>query len=426
ETSFCLLVLLELRANKLRQKPTRDIWNSWAQTEASQNGMRQLNEQIINIWELFIDEYRTAAEIEHVLWTEFPSGASTRGLLVDLLSADLPSQLVCHEVVILSLINFWKYGPSQTSSTAGIGLRYDAVCTPRVLHALDLATHLSYFGLLVSYVLHPRYEPVISGLHYFGAREIILVVFSSSILVRPRTWFNIPFAITLLVFLVNIPLVPFAGSFSFDILLFSFALHAFMFHLPRPPSPLFVFRVRRTLPFAGFLARGFYHIVLPLALFFLPVFILSVYWLSMALSDTFFTSQSLTNISTHIPTPMETRTTVLFMFFTLLVLVSCSLFIFVVQGRGLDANASGWDAYSSPVGRDARATFARAVISYSAPYTFPAPFSLLQAIVIRGPSVVLVDWLRLKLPFAQAEKILWRICVGPVGLVFGLVMALFP
>ncbi|KAJ7460563.1 hypothetical protein FB451DRAFT_1269496 [Mycena latifolia] len=419
ETAFCLNVLLKLRTRKLRQKPPSDVWNHWAQMAANQNDVRQLNEQIINTWDLFLDDYRTTAEIEQVLWTSFPSEDETHGSrVVDLLNADCPSQLICHDVVVLSLVNLWKHGPSReavarTNSTSGIGLRYDAICTPRVLHAIDLATHLTHFGLLVSYVLHPPYEPIISrsGLDYIGPREILLMLFSSSILTRPWTMFNIPFAVTLLMFLFNLPAVPFAGSVSFDILLLSFAFHAFQFHFPLPPSPLFVFKMHRTLPFAGFLTHGV---------------LLVVYWLSMALSDTFFAPSGLIDLSSLIPTPMETRTTVLFMFFAVLVVILGSLFIFVVQGRGLDASASGWDAYSASVGRDARASFARAIISYSSPYTFPAPFSLLQAVLIRGPSFVLVNCLGFQLPFSQAEKILWRICVAPLGLVFGLVMLPLP
>ncbi|KAJ7695137.1 hypothetical protein B0H17DRAFT_980386 [Mycena rosella] len=433
DTAFCLIVLLELRTRKLRQKPSSDIWNHWTQMAVNANDANRLNDQIIDTWDLFLDEYRTSAEIEQVLWTSFPSTADSvhRFRVVDLLNADCPSQLICHDVVILSLASLWKHGPSREASaqpnSTGIGSRYDAVCTPRVLHAIDLTTHLTYFGLLVSFVLHPPYEPVISHtrLEYIGPREILLMLFSASILVRPWTLFNIPFAITLLIFLFNLPAVPFAGSASFTILLLSFAFHAFQFHFPRPPSPLFILKLHRSLPFAGFLAHGFYDLVFPITLFFLPIIILSTYWLSMALSDTFFAPSGLIGLST-LPTPMETRTTVLFMFFAVIAIISCSLFIFVVQGRDLEANASGWDAYSPTIGRAARASFAGAIVSYSSPYTFPAPFSLLQAVLIRGPSAILVDRLGFQLPFAQAEKILWRICVGPVGLVFGLVMLPLP
>jgi hypothetical protein len=91
----------------------------------------------------------------------------------------------------------------------------------------------------------------------------------------------------------------------------------------------------------------------------------------------------------------------------------------------LDPDTTGWDAYSSEVGRAARASFVRAVILYSSPYTFPAPFSLLQAVLITGPSFV-VNSLGYRLSFAQAEKILWRMTVGPLALFCGLLVACLP
>ncbi|KAJ7126631.1 hypothetical protein C8R43DRAFT_897795 [Mycena crocata] len=429
ETAFRLIVLLELRARKLRPKPHSDVWNHWAERATTEDDTHSLNDQIINSWVLFLDEYRTTVEIEQVLWSSFAvndDGPARVVRVVDLLNADCPSELICHEVVILSLSNLWKNGPSRegalrNTSTSTIALRYDAICTPRVLHAIDLTAHLSYFGLLVSYVMHPPTQPTISrtNLDYIGPREILLMVFSSSILIRPWAWSNLPFAITLLMFFLNLPAVPFAGSTSFDILLICFVVHAFQFHFPRPPSPLFLFKVHQSLPFAGFLARGFSTIILPLTFFFLPIFILGTSWLSIALAQTNFAPTSLT------PTPMQTRTTVLLLFSIIVVAISCSLFIFVVQGRALDANASGWDVYSSKVGRDARVSFVRGVILYSSPYTFPAPFSLVHA-AIGVPSFVLVDRLGFQLPFPQARKLLWRISVGPVGILFGLVMLLLP
>ncbi|KAJ7743167.1 hypothetical protein B0H16DRAFT_1015877 [Mycena metata] len=432
ETAFYLVVLLQLRAQKLKPKALSDVWNQWTETALNESDIQQLNERIINAWVLFLDEYRTTAEIEQVLWTSFliSDHSARRVRVVDLLTADAPSELIRHDVVMLSLVNMWKHGPSrdvasQEISPSPIGLRYDAICTPRVLHFMDLAAYLSYFGLLVSYVMQPPFEPTISQsrFHYVGAREILLMVFSSSILLRPWTIFNLPFAITLLMFLISLPAVPFAGSASFNILLICFIFHAFQFHFPRSPSPLFVFKVRHSLPFARFLTHGFYRIILPLTVFFLPIFVLGTSWLSMALAETFFVPPSL--LDTLIPTPMETRTTVLFIFFALLVTVCCSLFIFVVLGRTLDPAASGWDSYSSAVGRTARASFVRAVISYSSPYTFPAPLSLLHAIFIWGPSAILPR-VGIQLPFAQAEKLLWRITVGPIGLIAASILYFLP
>ncbi|KAJ7257881.1 hypothetical protein B0H12DRAFT_1322705 [Mycena haematopus] len=431
EYAFRLVVLLELRARKSRQKPNLDIWDRWADNATTENDLHQLNEQVVNAWVLFLDEYRTPLEIEQVLWTSFlvSDDSARRVRVVDLLNVDCPSQLICHDVVMLSLADLWKNGhsrrvPSHMDSSTRVGLRYDGLCTPRALHFMELVTHLAYFGLLVSYVMHPPFEPIISRtrLEYIGAREILLVVFSSSILIRPWTLFTIHFAMTLLIFVFSFPAVPFASGVSFNFLLLAFVLLCFQLHMSSPPSPLYLFKVDLTLPFAHFLANGFYCIIFPLVLFFIPIFILGTAWLSMALEDTFFAEPAFISL---LPTPIQTRTTVLFVFFTLLVAMSCSLFIFVVQGRHLDPDASGWDAYSSKVGLAARASFVRTVISYSSPYTFPAPFSLLQAVIITGPSFVF-SRLGFQLSFAQTEKLMWRATVGPVGLVCAFVVALLP
>ncbi|KAJ7623419.1 hypothetical protein FB45DRAFT_752107 [Roridomyces roridus] len=378
---------------------------------------------------MFLDRYRTTAEIERVLWTPFPvDNTSSRTVcVVDLLNDNCPSQLICHEVVMLSLTNLWKHGPARENFARATGLshRYDTVCTPRILHAMDLSAHLAYFGLLVSYVMHPPSQPVIShdGLEHVGPREILLMLLAASALTRPRLLFNIPFAITLLLFLASLPAVPFAGTFSFSVLLLCFAFHAFQLHFPGVPSPLFLLTVHHSLPFGGFLASGFVNIVYPLLLYFAPIGFLATYWLSLALADTFFMPPS----SHFSPTPIETRTTVLMMFFAMCFAVFCSLFIFVVQGRALDDNkVTPWDIYSPRIGRDARVSFLRATIAYGrAPYTFPAPFSLLQMVLVTGPSFVL-GRLGFRLPFARAERLLWRILVGPVGLLFALVMLPLP
>ncbi|KAJ6625011.1 hypothetical protein B0H10DRAFT_2005340 [Mycena sp. CBHHK59/15] len=410
ETAFRLIVLLQSRA-RLRQQPSSDIWNHWAQTKANAAELDRLSEQVNNVWVSFLDEYRTTGEIEQVLWTPFNVSQGGRTVrVVDLLDADCPSELIAHDLIILSLANLWKHGPSPDETV----LR--PACTPRVLHAIDLATHLAYFGLLVSYVMHPPSRPIIfrAILEYVGPREILLMVFSSSIFVRSWTLFNAPFVITLLMFLSCLPSVPFPENASFNVLLLCLALHILQFHLPRAPSPLFLFKPYHTLPFAVFLAKGFSRLIFPIA----PISSRCSFW-------TFFTTPTLTIFTLLAPTPMQTRTTVLFGFSGLIVAIGCSLFIFAVYGRGLDTPVSQWDTYSSTVGRKARVAFVRTVVSYATPYTFPAPFSLLQAVLISWPSFVFTR-LGFRLPFAQAEKVLWRMFVGPVGLLFAVIMLLMP
>jgi hypothetical protein len=66
-------------------------------------------------------------------------------LVVDLLNAECPSDLICHDVVVLSLTNLWKNGSScrAVDSTAQIGLRYDSLCTPRLV-TFSISVHLQF------------------------------------------------------------------------------------------------------------------------------------------------------------------------------------------------------------------------------------------------------------------------------------------
>ncbi|KAF7309601.1 hypothetical protein MIND_00331100 [Mycena indigotica] len=415
-TAFRLVLLLQLRKYKSRKKPTvDDAWTNWMESIATSGQIQQLELQIVDSFNDFLYEHRTTQDIHTVLWTSFPisDNSSRRLRVVDfLMDGDCPPTLLSHDVVMFSLEHLWRYGNASVEVPA----RYQAFCTPRVLHLVDLSAHLFYFGLLVSYVMHPPYEPTIfhvdGQLQRTGWREILLVILSASILCRSWNWSNIPTFILFSVFMLHLPTVPFAGGLGFDVLLFCFACHAFQFHFPAAPSPLLLFK--RSLPFATFLARGFYHIIIPFILFFLPIFLLITTWLSIALSETFLSPSSM------IPTPIQTRTTVLYLFFALVSVISCALFILVVRGGSL-ADTRGWDGYSAPIGHNARASFVKAVVAYASPHTFPAPFSLLQMIFIRIPSSLMR-----RQPAPQAEKLLWQLTVFPISMPLAIFFLVFP
>ncbi|KAF7317972.1 hypothetical protein MKEN_00885600 [Mycena kentingensis (nom. inval.)] len=422
-TSFKLVVLLQLRANKLNppRYPDSDVWTRWNDATIAEVQVEELDRYLRHTLDDFLFHPRTSLQLERLLWTPFlqADDSSRASRVVDFL-ADCP--LLSHDVVMLSVDHVWRHGPQLSGPLRGSdsASRFDEICTPRVLHAVDLVAHLFYFGVVVSYVMHPPYETVLDEdddpeIQRTGWREIVLVIFAAAILTRrPWAFSKVPTLTLFIVFLANIPSVPFAGSASFDILLLCFALHAFQFHFPTTPSPLFLFK--RSLPFAAFLVDGFYHIIIPPIMFFLPIFILITTWLSMALSETFFMP---TSLATLIPTPIQTRTTVLYLFFILVSAISSSLLIIVVHGRNIDPTARGWDTYGDNVARRARASFVRAVMAYASPHTFPAPFSLLNTLFVIFPSLV---WTRLLgrplvALFSQAEKQLWRWTVCPFAFV---------
>ncbi|KAJ7050568.1 hypothetical protein C8F01DRAFT_1178846 [Mycena amicta] len=422
-TAFRLVLLLQLRVYKLhrRKRTVDDVWTSWTESVTNGNEIEQLDAEIIHAFDAFLFDHRTTQEIERVLWTSFSltDDSSRRIRVVDFLSAECPAQLICHDLLMLSLDHTWKYGPREGSPLRS---RLDELCTPRVLHCVDLISFTTFFGILVSWVMHPPYEPAdldLDGeIQRTGWREIVLVVLSASILCRPWNMFKIPALTLFTVFMVHLPSVPFAGGIGFDIILVCFACHAFQFHFPVAPSPLFLFK--RGLPFSAFLVHNFYIVLTPI-LFFLPIFILITTWLSMALSETFFSD----SVSSLIPTPIQTRTTVLYLFFLLVSVISYSLFIILAQGRSL-TNTNGWDGYSAHVSHKARASFAKAVVAYTSPYTFPAPFNLLKVLILEIPSLF---WVLLRHPrptSAQAEKLLWKLTVCPVALPVAALFLLFP
>nr|GAT55066.1 predicted protein [Mycena chlorophos] len=428
-TAFRLAVLLQLRTYKLRRKTSvDDVWTRYTDSTSRLHDIQQIEGQIRVVFDEFIAEHRTTQEIERVLWSPFSISAhSSKQLRVAdfLTSTDCPPQLACHGVVMLSLDRLWRRGPCEGGPLrpANEHSRLDQFCTPRVLHCLDLITHLLYFGVLVSYVMHPPYETAGENeedteIQRTGWREILLVILSASILCRPWNIFKIPTLVLFIVFLLHLPTVPFAGGWGFDVLLVCFAMHAFQFHFPAAPSPLFFFK--RSLPFAAFLVDGFYRVILPFLLFFLPIFVLITTWLSIALSETFFSPLSL------IPTPIQTRTTVLYLFFALASVISCSLFVLVVQGRALQ-DTGGWDGYSPSVGRSARASFAKAVMVYSTAFTFPAPFSLVNVLLLHVPALFWTMILRRPLvAISEAQKLLWRLTVRPFALPIAGLFLLFP
>ncbi|CAK5267352.1 unnamed protein product, partial [Mycena citricolor] len=191
ETAFRMVVLLALRTHKLRQQPDTDMWNRHQHDISTTDIVNSLDGLALQTWSTFLEDYRSAAEIEQVLWSPFVVDDLTPQSLrvVDLLCTTEPecSPLVCHDLVVLSIIHTWKHGFS--SGRTEIGARYEAMSTPRALHLIDLITHLAYFGLLVSYVMRPPPEPLTnetSRPNYIGAREILLILFSGSILTR--TW----------------------------------------------------------------------------------------------------------------------------------------------------------------------------------------------------------------------------------------------
>ena len=290
----------------------------------------------------------------------------------------------------------------------------------RVCHCIELICHVAFLVLFAYYLLAPPNRPHTWGSHFdsLGWREIFLIFTPLSLVHIPNAISNALPLFVPLAFLLNVPSVPVPGSISFTILLWVFGLHILRLHLPRSPSPLFILSHRRTLPLASFLTRGLSRMIYPSVLFFLPALLAASFLLSFSVADVFL------NALIHLlhipsPSPMETRVAFLYLFAAILILLtsSCSLLattLFSPSQKNIDL----WDRYSPEVGHVARMALVDTIAPYAGLYKFPPPFNILHLILIRIPCSganllgIGAGW------GAEAEKVLWRVMVGPSVVVF--------
>ncbi|KAL0950962.1 hypothetical protein HGRIS_007713 [Hohenbuehelia grisea] len=453
EVAYSLIVLLQLRANHISRPATasaRNPWEQWKQEEEDSGDIEVLETQIDSLWRLFVAEYRTLREIEDLLWLAFPENDDSRSRslrgniyaahsldffsptflqVVDFLyHEDGPQAFVTHRLVSIALLRRWRDGrlpPLEHWASISPQIlveRYENLCTPRVLHLLDISCQVTSLCLLASYLLYPPIVSIVepSVVPNHGVREAFIVVLSASLAARPWSFLNIPPLFVFCAFLFSIPSIPIPGGNAFGLLHVAFALHVFNMHLPVAPSPLFLLPFDSALPFATLLSQSTSTILIPVLQFFFPVFLLGIILLSSSLVDTFtVTSLAAAWRDTTffiIPPPIETRTT--FLFFTLVTLVSFFsaiglLVVFQPHHPGRTSTLARWDRYTTVVGIEARRSLIRAVVTYSTPYTFPSPFNLAQLLLVKSP-VTVMKLCRVDAGFmASFERNLWRLLVGP-------------
>ncbi|KAG6911823.1 hypothetical protein DXG01_000070 [Tephrocybe rancida] len=136
EVSFALCVLLHLRKKKKQPPPSEDLYESWLAHKTGTGDADVLEDFIMEIWTLFLAEYRNVRDIETVLWTTFPledrNGRTSR--VVDLLAeTDSPTSLLSHPLVVAGFENAWRNGTGylRPPTTYAILTRYDGLSTPR-------------------------------------------------------------------------------------------------------------------------------------------------------------------------------------------------------------------------------------------------------------------------------------------------------
>ncbi|KAJ3801653.1 hypothetical protein GGU11DRAFT_768373 [Lentinula aff. detonsa] len=408
--SFSLLVLLLFREKKTQKKAVQySPWDDWKDEALTDQWIQTIDENIELLWTTFLGEFCSSQDIELILWTEFRIDKKGKPLrVIDFVSKQ--PKLLNDRVMELSLLYRWKRGAPLNPSTSRQYLtpRYDALCTPWIYHAFDLASQIIFLLLLVSYVLNPPRPAFYSlPLEYIGSREIVLLVLSVSAMLHSWTT-SMPFALTLLAFVFKLPSAPFPSDFAFNILLLSIVLLLVQLHLPFSPSPFLLFWPERSLPLAVLIVNGILGTTLKVLMFFLPVLLLSILFLSYALSDVFLLSSF-----AHGPAPMPTRElffiVAVFTFISMVLSVLILVPIFPTPAR----KSASWDQYSVSIGHKARVQFYHSVIRYSKPYPFPPPFNILYFVLISVPAHAL-PYFDISISFLFIlQKILWRVVVGP-------------
>jgi hypothetical protein len=249
---------------------------------------------------------------------------------------------------------------------------------------------------------------------------VLLMIYSIASLLRPPKLPVAPFAFVAGAFFFTLRSAPFPGDTSYSFLLGALLLHVLLLHLPRTPSPIFLFTPKVTLPLATILWHEFTGTIYPCLLFFLPATILASFFLSIALEDSI--PHFLGVFTLLEPAPMETRITffVLWIILVLFMIISAALLV-LFNASFLSTSSQpvcSWDRYSVAVGLQSRRTFMAAVAAYSEPYYFPPPFNILQILFVHLPRLLLRLFGWKESPVTeQIEGVLWYLTTGPLTFV---------
>jgi hypothetical protein len=305
--------------------------------------------------------------------------------------------------------------------------------TTRRLHTLDLITQLLYLGILAHYVLYPPSRPIHADEDSdVDARGIILLIYAIANVVGMSNYL-LPSVLVALAFLVSLPASPVPGDGAFGTVLTGFLLHIVLLHIPRAPTPSF-FAPEAILPLATLLFYEFQQTLYPAILFFSPALLVGLYLLSLSLLE----DNPIISPPPHVPVPtatanvqasvvrviaapMESREAILALLVTILVLLvfsACLLVLFSASLRiSSTKSTSKWDRYTLAVGNKARRLFILAIVRYSSPHFFPAPFNLPPLIFVYLPMGLLRLYSKRELRFARwVETVFWWGTVGACAL----------
>ncbi|VDB99842.1 unnamed protein product [Peniophora sp. CBMAI 1063] len=445
KAAYELIVLLQL--NALARRPVhvsrkKDVWETWSDETRDVVDKYQYETQALNAWATFSSQPRTTLELETCLWTPFPLeiGSAKMIRVVDMLAdRDAPSLLLTDSLIIMSYLHTWKYGwaanPAPTTAKR-ISQIVTSFASPRIMHAVDLLLHVIYLILLAHYLLWPPPRPVLSNLYLtIGLRGILITIYAVATVCRLSTNV-IPSFLVAFAFLATLPSAPYPGGFAYAILLAAFILHILLLHTPRTPTPFLLFKPDFVLPLAELLNGEFTHTVQPAFLFWVPGLLVTLYLLSVSLVDDLpwlppMHMNGGTPFVKIMASPMETRQAFLALAIIMLVLILFSTVVTVLYGATLRAAmhtpVEAWERYSKPVGARARQRFIAALALYASPHVFPAPFNLLQLVLVHIPVTVLHLRGPRELQIARTlEAISWWATVGVCGTAIAVVWKSVP
>lgn len=282
-----------------------------------------------------------------------------------------------------------------------------------VLHLLDFTLYMTYLVVLGRYALSPKSTDEEPRLVSPTISEWLVMLYSLARVLSRWSFNTVPFMLILLA--LSLSFVPLYGlsDVSYSVVLMALSLHILQLHLCYPPTPMALFPHEQTFPLATLLWHGLSRIFIPVTAFFMPALLVTIFLLSLSLSDAL---GSIIPLSIN-SSPLETRSAFVALFTVMFGLLICSLVMLVLVYPSLSSRpqaASPWDRYSEAIGLDARRAFTKVVVTYSASFVFIPPFNILQIVFVRIPTWILHLAMRkdLYVSLRTLDRALWRVTVG--------------
>lgn len=273
-----------------------------------------------------------------------------------------------------------------------------------LLHSIDLLGLFSYLAILVRYSLDPPTAEAEYVAQFTILRTVLLASYCCARTLREWSVENVPYILIAISLLSALPTGPRATDTAYDVVLLALSIHLLVLHLPKPPSPLYVFPFQQVLPLTMLVSNGASKIYLPVLALFLPVLLVVAFLLFSSLADNPLDVSRLTAAS-----PLEARSAFFILLIILLLLLICSVAMLILVYPLISSNApaSAWDRYSVSLGIDARRTFIRTVLTYTYPHGSSVHHPLYRSF---PPSEHISKVLN------ALQRALWWVSVGPLAL----------